>query len=277
MYNSTQINAIPSELKQYKQWILWVKEPGDNGKMKKVPHSPLTGRRIDAHDSEHWVSFSEAIEKVAQHMLDGIGFVFTEDDPFVGIDLDHCLNHDGEVTNEKARRILELAKSYNETSPSGTGAKIFGKTSRKRLPNGKFARRNGDYEIYIGKRFFTVTGWGDTEIREIDDVIDEIFTLIDGDGTAQKLQPARLSPAQSLPENELASPKSNNSERLDDRTIIRKILSHKKGRLLLDGDTKLYESDSEADLALCGLIARYTDEEEQIDRIFRKSGLYRDK
>ena len=41
-------------------------------------------------------------------MTDGIGFVFTDDDPFIGIDLDDCLGPDGEVTSKKTLRILEL-------------------------------------------------------------------------------------------------------------------------------------------------------------------------
>ena len=38
-----------------------------------------------------------------------------------------------------------------------------------------------------------------------------------------------------------------------------------------------YKSQSEADLALCSLIAFYTKDPEQINRIFGKSALYRDK
>jgi len=49
--------------------------------------------------------------------------------------------------------------------------------------------------------------------------------------------------------------------------------------LLFSGkwDSRKYPSQSEADEALCCIIARKTEDKEKIDRIFRKSGLYREK
>jgi len=46
---------------------------------------------------------------------------------------------------------------------------------------------------------------------------------------------------------------------------------------LYQGDTTGYGSHSEADAALCSLLAFYTDDPAQIDRLFRDSGLYREK
>jgi putative DNA primase/helicase len=43
------------------------------------------------------------------------------------------------------------------------------------------------------------------------------------------------------------------------------------------GDTRRYPSASEADLALCGMLAFYTRDASQIDRLFRFSDLYREK
>ncbi len=53
MFSPIEINRIPKELKQYNQWILWQKVPQKDGKIKKVPHSPITGRSVDAHDANH--------------------------------------------------------------------------------------------------------------------------------------------------------------------------------------------------------------------------------
>ena len=155
--------------------------------------------------------------------------------------------------------------SYHEISPSGTGIKIIAKTSRKRLPGDKSGRKNGDYEIYIAKRYFTITGWNEQpkEIREIDDVIDEIFALIVGDDPAKKTKAARS------PENECASRKPTDAEPVNDEIIIEQVKLHKKGQSLWEGQTSTYKSESEADLALCGLISRYTEDEGQVDRIFR--------
>src|SRR5699024_2386283 len=50
-----------------------------------------------------------------------------------------------------------------------------------------------------------------------------------------------------------------------------------KFKTLYSGDISSYGSHSEADQALCNLIAPYTQDYEQIDRIFSNSGLYREK
>src|SRR5699024_1488015 len=65
----------------------------------------------------------------------------------------------------------------------------------------------------------------------------------------------------------------------DDEVI--KIASNAKNgdkfKTLYSGDISSYGSHSEADQALCNLIAPYTQDYEQIDRIFSNSGLYREK
>ena len=49
-------------------------------------------------------------------------------------------------------------------------------------------------------------------------------------------------------------------------------------RQLFSGDWQsVYSSQSEADLALCGVLACYTSDAGQVDRLFRRSGLYRGK
>ncbi|GAH04776.1 unnamed protein product, partial [marine sediment metagenome] len=46
---------------------------------------------------------------------------------------------------------------------------------------------------------------------------------------------------------------------------------------LWDGDTSGYNSHSEADMAICSILSFYTQDEHQLDRLFRLSGLYRKK
>jgi VirE N-terminal domain/D5 N terminal like len=73
---------------------------------------------------------------------------------------------------------------------------------------------------------------------------------------------------------------ASNGHILDDDDVIKHTLSAPNGekvRALLEGDVSGYDSQSEADIALCCYIARYTKDHEQIDRIFRRSGLMRSK
>jgi len=231
---------IPEAMKAYHQWIIW-KYAERNGKETKIPLSPKTGRAVDINDREHHGTIHEALEAMENYGASGIGFVFTEDDPFIGIDCDDCLEN-GKAIDKKAKYITKLANSYSEVSPSSTGIKIFGLTTRKSLPDGESGHKNGNHEIYKSKRFFTVTGYGTGTIRNIDDSLDKIFSLAMGDDE-----------------------------------IVRKIKENAKGKALWKGSTEDYPSSSEADFALCCLIAKHTKDKGRINRIFVLSGLMRDK
>lgn len=72
------------------------------------------------------------------------------------------------------------------------------------------------------------------------------------------------------------------SPRLKDETILKKLRNSPNAEvredledLWADNWEGKYTSQSEADRALCRLIGYYTQDEEQIDRIFQRSGLYR--
>jgi hypothetical protein len=91
---------------------------------------------------------------------DGVGFVFAEEDPYCGIDLDNVWRSDAdESTAPWAAEILEqFADTYHEESPSGCGVKIW---CRAELPDHrgkKWKVEHGAIEIYDRARFFTVTG-----------------------------------------------------------------------------------------------------------------------
>jgi primase-polymerase (primpol)-like protein len=65
-----------------------------------------------------------------------------------------------------------------------------------------------------------------------------------------------------------------------DETLLRRALKARNGSKLARlwrGDTRGYGSPSEADMALCGILAFWTQDAEQLDRLFRRSGLYRAK
>jgi putative DNA primase/helicase len=65
-------------------------------------------------------------EKAARKKdLDGIGFVFTESDPFCGVDLDACVDpKTGEIASWASEIVREL-NSYTAFSPSGTGLHVL--------------------------------------------------------------------------------------------------------------------------------------------------------
>jgi len=151
---------IPQSLKVRKQWVLWESSTGT-----KVPCS-ITGERAKCNDPSTWSAYDEVCEVYERGGYDGIGYEFSTDDSFAGIDLDGCRDpKTGEIA-DWAKIVINTIDSYAEISPSQTGVKIF-LIGQSPLPNGKNKKLSGmpkvcekepALEIYDHGRFFTVTG-----------------------------------------------------------------------------------------------------------------------
>jgi putative DNA primase/helicase len=142
---------IPQELKALKQWVLYrIKEI--NGRLTKPPYR-ANGRKASSTDSKTWCTFEQAVEAYKKGFA-GIGFVFTEDDPYCGIDFDHCVNLETKVIESWAMEWIGKFASYTEYSPSGTGIHII---VQGQIPSEKGIKK-GDYEMYDHARYFTFTG-----------------------------------------------------------------------------------------------------------------------
>jgi len=262
---------IPHELCMRPQWVLWRLEDRDE-QPKKIPYKPRNpDQQASTTDMSTWATFGEAVQAYEDHQFSGIGFVFTQDDFFVGVDLDHCRDGDTGILKPWAQDIIKALNSYTEVSQSGAGIHIFVrgvltvKRHRKRMGEGKEG-----VEMYDSGRFFCMTGHHvegtPLEIlarhNELDTLQREIF------GTTKALTQhghARVHHAVNLSDHELLQ-KARNAR------------NGTKFRALWSGDWTGYPSQSEADLALCRLLAYWTnDHSEAMDRLFRQSGLYRPK
>jgi primase-polymerase (primpol)-like protein len=88
----------------------------------------------------------------------GTGYVFHQSDPFVGIDLDDCLEDTTGDPKPWCRGLLErFSDTYMEISPSGLGLKIW---CRGKLPanKGDTSAFDGAIALYDHAKYFTVTG-----------------------------------------------------------------------------------------------------------------------
>lgn len=154
------VENIPAELKERPQWVAWRYESRD-GRWTKVPYDVRSGKRAEVDDPATWAGFDEAIAAARANKHDGVGFVFSADDPYCGIDLDRCLDAEGRAS-PRARAIIDRLDSYTEVSPSRKGVKVWVRAS---LPIEGTGRRTnkvegfGGIEMYHRSRFFTVTGW----------------------------------------------------------------------------------------------------------------------
>lgn len=123
---------------------------------KKIPICPGDGKPASSVNPKTWGSYDEAVSEAVHLKLNpkiiGVGFVFTDEDPYVGVDLDKCVDREGNI-EEWAVNIIETLDSYTEISPSGSGLHVL---IKGQIPGSR--NRTGHLEMYSRARYFTVTG-----------------------------------------------------------------------------------------------------------------------
>ena len=268
-HGTLTVDNIPAELRERNQWAVWRKEKRD-GKWKKVPYSPASGRRAKSNNPETWCSLREALDALAfgRGRYEGISFALSEDDPYACIDLDKCRDPESGALAGWAAGIVSRFGSYSEASPSGTGVHI---TVRGKLP--PEGRKEDGVEMYDSKRLITFTSrkLPDTPdtIEERQQVLGEVHNEVFGE---------RLAAAAARKNAESPEPRGDG---LGDGQVVSKASTAANGdkfvRLLEGGWEGAYPSQSEADQALCSILAFWSGDAGQVDRIFRGSGLYREK
>lgn len=236
---------IPEELKSLNQWVCWRKVPAGK-KFTKVPYNPKNDYKAKVNDSSTWSSFEEAASRYNKDSYDGIGFVLTEEDPFVGFDFDNCI-HDDSIYPIQMGWVDRL-NSYSEIFPSGNGLRIIVKGS---LPK---AQKKGSWEVYSKGRYLTFTGH---KLPDSPISINENQTEIDD---FLKKAPIFVE----IEKNLRNAFESKNGDKI---------------RRLMQGQWEDdYPSQSEADAALCFYLASFFKQNHKaIDWIFKKSKLFRPK
>lgn len=147
-------------MRAFRQFVLWkaVASTRRPGKFDKFP-CDITGKIVDAHDPSNWVDADTAVTIAASGDL-GVGFVFTEADPFFFVDIDGA--YDGTQWSTLA---TELCSRFNgaavEVSQSGTGLHIIG-TYTGAEPEHGCKNIPLHLELYTSGRFVALTGSGIT-------------------------------------------------------------------------------------------------------------------
>src|SRR5215218_8125342 len=253
-------------MRDLRQWLCWRFEERD-GKPTKVPYDPSTGEKAESTNPKTWTSYEKAVSECKKHGYEGIGFVFTPEDDLCGVDLDKCLDPETGKLERWAREVIEELNSYTEISPSGKGVHVL---VRATLPEGR--NRKGRFEAYDRGRYFTVTGKHlagtpqTIEVRQeaLQSIVRRVFGEESANGHAKPV----------------AAPELVDNGLYDSEVIQKALAASNRARFsrLWNGDTSGYGSQSEADLALCGMLAFWTGgDASRIDSLFRQSGLYRKK
>lgn len=248
--------AIPPELRNVCQWVGW-----EYAKGKKRPLDPATGEGASTKDPKTWGTFTDT-----NVLFERVGFVFSEDDPYCGIDLDDCIDTKTGEVHPAADEIVSRLRSYAEVSPSGTGIKAFVRAVK---PGGRCSTTDtpweGKFEMYDRGRFFAVTGqaYGRAPVRDAQDAVDGLFEQF-------LTEPGPDHAAEVIPLGKTA---------LSDDDVLRRARGNRKTgewfSFLYDSGSAVPKGDrSEADyFVVKGLVIASGGDAEQVKRLFRHSDL----
>lgn len=269
-------NEIPSELKNQPNWILWKAETKESGKVTKIPYQ-IDGNEAQSNNPRTWSTFPTAVKFYRDSNVDGIGFVFSRRDKFVGIDIDGCVSYAAEdkdrenpILSDFANEIIEMLDSYTEFSVSGTGIHIIVKGSLPQSVCGT-GRKNSKLglEVYQHGRYFTMTGHRENS-NDIFDRTDELVELMETYFDDSDLQGRIVN----LAEYE------NDSIKLSNEQLWERMFRSKNGdeiRALYNGHL-INDDHSSSDIALCNHLAFWCGKSAiRMDAMFRETSLMREK
>jgi hypothetical protein len=260
------------ELRARPQWVCWRNELR-NRKATKVPYTPTSGQRAESNNPATWTSYEQARAALERspNRYDGLGYMFHRD--ITGIDLDHCVDESNGCIDSWAQSLLERIRSYAEYSPSGTGIHLLVRGSipsgiRRKVPQA--SHPDASIEMYSHGRYFTIS----------EKHIPGTPTTLASMPTELEALYAEVLHLNHKERDESANSSTTSVSRLSDDDLISRARAAQNGGkfwTLWNGDTSGYLSESEADLALCSLLAFWTAKDAvRIERLFQRSGLYRE-
>ena len=273
----TDTPAFPAEMTARDQWCLWRIEPDKNGRPTKVPYRP-DGRKAASNDPRTWSTFPVVSTIFSQQpgAFGGIGYFFAPDDGICGVDLDVSLDSNGNLHLWAKDIVDRFQNTYRAVSVSGGGLHILcravlpGKGRNFNVPGGPTdpGGKRAQIGLFDRTRFFALTGrtyqQSSLDLADHQETIDWLIGLMRRE---RWTKPKSMAAPESVPA---------------DSEIIERARRAKNGakfERLWAGDWQSdYGSQSEADLALCCILAFWCGPDpSRIQLLFGQSGLARDK
>lgn len=156
-----QIPDALAPLAAYRQFIAYQLVPDESrpGKTHKYVIDPKGGFKRDAHDPAAWMSADDACAAVSGMGAGfGVGFVFTEHDPFFFFDLDDCLQGDGHWSPTALEMCGRFQGAAIEVSQSGRGLHIIGCGDAGPTEDRRKKSKVLPFDLYTEGRFVALTG-----------------------------------------------------------------------------------------------------------------------
>jgi putative DNA primase/helicase len=283
------LDLPPAPLTEYTQWITWHYQQRANGRQTKPPVAPFDGTHNAAvDDSSTWRSYTDACayHERSDTDTDGLGFVLTETDPLAGIDLDDCYNPETGEIEPWAGDIIETIDSYTEISPSGYGIRIWllgslpdesrTTATQLRTVHSLFDQDIPQIEVYDNNRYLTVTGEQFT--RGGDGIADRCAAFRDvyHEYVAKSTQDDTDTVDTDVGDSSQFDSNAHSGQLSDQRIldVARNARNSAKFKRLWNHHPSKYPERD--DFKLCKILAFYTQDPHQIDRLFRQSHRMRD-
>lgn len=281
---------FPEKLRALGQWVCWVlhqnptRPKPDKILVDPKPRPLRPGREASHADPSTWATFDEAAAffrlnaaisyKGKKVPVCGLGFVFSAEDTYTGVDIDDCRDPQTGKLIDEAAVIIKTLDSYAEASPSGTGAHVI---VEARLPLGTSGRRRSRVEMYSELRYFTATGAilegcpRDVEARQAE--LDSIYEIIFG---SQSPPPPPNQQRRDVAPDEA---KLARVRAMSDEQLLEKARAAANGVKFIElWEGRGVADHSQADASLCAILAYWTRcDHERIDKLFRRSALMRPK
>ena len=235
-----------------------------------MPYNPANGDRARINDLRTFADFKTTLVTYAMGGYDGIGIAVGSG--IGAFDIDHCIREDGTL-NDTADTVLSIfPTAYVEKSPSGKGLRGFFHVPEDYVYDKTvyyINNRSKGLEVYMPgatNRFVTVTG----DVYRTGEIPNDETAMTTLLNTLMKRN------------KQVQQTHFQHHSYLDDEAVIahaNEASNSEKFKKLFAGEWEdLYGSQSDADMAFLSILAFWCGcDEEQMDRIFRTSGLMRPK
>jgi hypothetical protein len=246
-YSIAHPDAIPQQLQHYPQWANWHHD--------KVIRNSRSGRNGSSTDPLTWSTFAQAVKADPERLV----FSFDRTNMLVGLDVDGCRNAETGELDARATALIERFPGiYWEISLSGTGLHGIGYGV---LPNDLGGTHPKGIGIFWHGRYFVMTGNvlpGHETLGRFD--CDDLAAFYREVSPDKPQRPASAAPALTI----------------EDQDLCNRLHHDAKGSALLSGDNRGYSDYSSARAALAWKACFYADDVDQIARVIRLSGLFKD-
>ncbi len=254
---------VPPEMLNKPNWVVVrTRENNETGRLDKFLISPHTGKFAESDNPETWSDFDTACKYAKENGGVCLAYALDGKDGIACIDLDGCINENGEFS-EIAQKTVEAANgSYTEKSVSGKGLHIFGKTKGANL---RSFSKDKSMEYYQSTHFIAMTGNNNesSELKSFD---------------TPEMRAVLESKLEKRTEWKNTGKGIEGLSSMDDREVLDKAFGAKNG----DTVKRLYKGEdlrgnhSNSDMLLMNYLAFWSNHDiDQMLRIFSSSGLYR--